>query len=363
MPFANTSASYGLAARTLHWLTALLIFVAFPLGYVANTTPLIDEAAIGRVYTLFSLHKTVGIMALVIGLARLIWSLTQPRPAALPHARWELALAEATHWVLTIALIAVPLSGWLAHSASPGLAPIRWPFGQSLPFVPVGPASAAGFGAIHWVFTKLLAAAILLHIAGALKHALIDRDGTLARMTRGADVKPTSDRKTLAPALVAATIWLIALGLALVLGLVQNLDVVEETREWPLASASITVTDASGTTLGSATTFSFLMMLAPDASRPEKGTLDITIPLDAMEGSGVDQILAAAPFPLLTYSGTISGAPPELICAGALDLVGITQPAEFPVTVDATGATVSGRAPLPGAPDLTLVIDARTLRN
>lgn len=361
MPLANTSTAYGLVARTLHWLTALLIFVAFPLGYIANTTPLTDDASIARVFTLFSLHKTVGIMALLIGVLRLGWALTQPRPAPLPHAGWEHALAETTHWTLTIALIAVPLTGWLAHSASPDLAPIRWPFGQSLPLVPTDAASAAGLGAIHWAFTKVLAVAVLLHVAGALKHALVDRDGTLARMTTGAPSDVVEDRRSRLPALIAAAIWLLALGLALTLSRPE--ESARELREWPLSDADISVTDGTGTVLASASTISLVLMLAPDAPGDNKGTLDMTIPLDALEGPGVDRILAAAPFPLLTYFGTVSGTPPVLTSDGTLDLAGATEPAQFTVTTDATGAAVSGTAPVPGATGLILVIEARTLRN
>ena len=57
-----------------------------------------------------------------------------------------------------------------------GFAPILWPFGQGLPFVPQSETVAQVAGAVHWVFTKVMAAAILLHIAGALKHHFVDRD-------------------------------------------------------------------------------------------------------------------------------------------------------------------------------------------
>lgn len=361
MTLANTTTSYGLIARTLHWLTALLIFVAFPLGYLANSAVISDESSMNRAFALFSLHKTVGIMALLIGLMRLAWTLSQPRPAPLPHTRLESILAETTHWTLTIALIAVPLSGWLAHSASPGLAPIRWPFGQSLPYVPTDPASAAALGAIHWVFTKVLAIAVLLHIAGAMKHAILDRDDTLPRMTKGISAETTAERRSLAPALSAIALWLMAIGLAQLLAPVANQDVVEETREWPLADATISITDSSGTVLATATAFSFLLMLAPDSRRPEKGTLDITIPIDAMEGPGADQVLATSPFPLLTYSGTVSGVPPDLTSDGYLDLAGVSESAQFEVKVDNVGATVTGKTLIPEASGLILVIEAQTL--
>ncbi len=55
-----------------------------------------------------------------------------------------------------------------------GFAPIWWPFGQGLPFVPQSETVAKIAGSAHWWFSKLMIAAILLHVAGALKHHLID---------------------------------------------------------------------------------------------------------------------------------------------------------------------------------------------
>jgi hypothetical protein len=149
----------------------------------------------------------------------------------------------------------------------------------------------------------------------------------------------------------------------MVIGLTRHLDVVEETREWPLADGTITVTDSAGARLADATTFGFLLALAPDAARPEKGTLDLTLPLDAMDGPGLDRVLAAAPFPLLSFYGTVTGAAPDLTATGSLDLAGVTSEATFAVTVTETGARVTGSAPFPGAPDLSLVVDATTLAN
>ena len=50
----------------------------------------------------------------------------------------------------------VPLSGWIGHAATTGFAPIWWPFGQGLPFVPESETVAHLFAGIHEVFTKVL---------------------------------------------------------------------------------------------------------------------------------------------------------------------------------------------------------------
>ena len=88
MATANTARSYGSVERTLHWLTALLILTAIPLGLYASDLPYATGAELARKAQVFSLHKTVGVTAFFVALIRIVWALTQtptrpdpPRPA------------------------------------------------------------------------------------------------------------------------------------------------------------------------------------------------------------------------------------------------------------------------------------------
>ena len=188
MTLTNTEARYGRIARTLHWGMAGLILILLPLGLWAESLPLDTPEAVARKVAAFSWHKTLGVVAFALGVLRILWALVQPHPAPLSPKRSERWLAGLVHGVLYGALLLVPLTGWIHHAATEGFAPILWPFGQGLPLVPKSGALALWAGTAHGLFTKLLAAAVLLHVAGALKHALFDRDGTLARMLRGAAV-------------------------------------------------------------------------------------------------------------------------------------------------------------------------------
>ena len=90
--------------------------------------------------------------------------------------------------MLYASLVLVPLTGWLHHAASEGFAPILWPFGQNLPFVPKSPALVSEVTvrpalAVHY---GLWPGPLVLHIAGALKHHVVDKDSTLRRMLPGA---------------------------------------------------------------------------------------------------------------------------------------------------------------------------------
>ncbi|MGB3316074.1 MAG: cytochrome b/b6 domain-containing protein, partial [Albidovulum sp.] len=119
----------------------------------------------------------------------------------------ETFLAQMTHWCLWIGILALPLTGLLHHSAAPGFAPILWPFGQTLPLVPADEALALMFRRFHEMSGWLLMAALALHVAGTLKHVLIDRDATLGRMITGnAPPAPSGPQPRLGIA-AALSIW------------------------------------------------------------------------------------------------------------------------------------------------------------
>jgi polyisoprenoid-binding protein YceI len=84
--------------------------------------------------------------------------------------------------VLYGSILLMPITGWLHHASLEGFAPIWWPFAQDLPFIPKDPELARFLGAAHEFTAFLLISSLVLHIAGAMKHALIDRDQTLSRM-------------------------------------------------------------------------------------------------------------------------------------------------------------------------------------
>lgn len=220
MPLRNSASGFGSIAKTLHWLTALMILSLIPIGLYANQLAEGSAAEVAHKLWAFSLHKTLGLATFAVALLRILWAMTQPRPAPLSTGRAGQALLAATvHWLLYGALILVPLSGWIAHAATDGGAPVWGLAGQSLPLVPKSSGVALAFANIHWAATKLLALAILLHIAGALKHHFVDRDLTLRRMLPGTvDPDPLSATPPgKAPVIFATAIWcaVITLGLAL----------------------------------------------------------------------------------------------------------------------------------------------------
>ncbi|MDP4990023.1 MAG: cytochrome b/b6 domain-containing protein, partial [Marivita lacus] len=123
MPVANTTAQYGAVAKTFHWLTALGILAVIPLGIIANDLPYDTAEQLADKAWLFSLHKTIGVTLFFVALARILWALSQPKPAPLhPDRKTETLLAEIVHWLLYGSLVLVPLSGWIHHAATEGFA-------------------------------------------------------------------------------------------------------------------------------------------------------------------------------------------------------------------------------------------------
>ena len=181
----NTLHAYGAVARFFHWVIALLILALLLGGFIAARIPRTAES-VELLKTIYSVHKTMGITVLMLAVLRIGWALTQPRPVPLhPERKLETFAAEVVHYGLYVAIILMPLAGWIMHAAEDGFAPILWPFGQGLPFVPKSEHVAKLAGAVHFYAALAIVLALAAHIGGALKHALIDRDETLARMARG----------------------------------------------------------------------------------------------------------------------------------------------------------------------------------
>ena len=223
MQFANTQTRYGAVTKTFHWLTALLILSAIPLGFVANDiahaikNPDIatSDADITRAALLFSLHKTIGVASFFVALGRIAWAMSQPKPGLLNgDKKLESYAAETVHWLLYGSLLLAPLSGWVHHAATTGFAPIWWPFGQSLPFIPKNEALAETLAQAHLLFTWTLVGALVAHIGGALKHHIIDRDATLRRMLPGSTEAQPAARQPghRSAAISALAVWAIMLG-------------------------------------------------------------------------------------------------------------------------------------------------------
>lgn len=361
MATANTATSYGSVARTLHWLTALLILTAIPLGWFANQMPYATGDELAAKAQLFSLHKTVGVAAFAVALIRILWALTQARPEPV-HAnrRLETLTAELVHWALYLSLVIVPLSGWVHHAATDGFAPILWPLGQDLPGVPTSEAVARTAAAMHWLFTKILVVSILLHIAGALKHVFIDRDHTLARMTRGVNApdRATGAAHARGPAVAALAIYVAGAGLAWSMAGAEAPVAEAAPAETPVAATTGNWQVAEGTLgfainqMGSAVQGTFANWTADITFNEEPvdgshGTVTVTIDMASLTlGSITDQAKGPDFFdisnhPTAIFTANILPATEGYVADGTLSLRGVSMPLQLPFAMTIAGDTAT----------------------
>ena len=172
----------GAVAIGLHWLLALAITATFGVGLYMHDLPFSPLRL-----RLFNWHKWAGVTILLLSAARLLWRLAH-RPPELPERvraampGWQRHAHRATNGLLYLLFFAVPLSGW-AYTSAAGF-PVVWFGALPLPdWVPVNKALAdAVLKPLHQTLAFALAALALLHVAAALKHQWIDRDGLFWRI-------------------------------------------------------------------------------------------------------------------------------------------------------------------------------------
>jgi cytochrome b561 len=180
MPPSAANPRYDRVAIALHWIIALLVIAQFAWGWWMQTIPKLPAG--GRADA-FNLHKSVGLTILALMLVRLWWRAGHPPPPLPSMPPWQATLARITHWALYAALLLQPLCGYLGSVFS-GY-PVKY-FGAALPsWAAKNDALKDLLSQVHLALSWVIAAAVLLHVAGALKHVLIDRDRLLARMGIG----------------------------------------------------------------------------------------------------------------------------------------------------------------------------------
>lgn len=168
-------ARYSGVAIAFHWGIALLVLINLFIGFGHELLPAL------RAW--MPAHKSIGISVLVLTVARLAWRIGH-RPPPLPAARpaWEKGAAHATHWALYALLLLIPLSGWMMVSGPGGRRPLDWFGAFPIPYLPVSKAGAGLGGSAHGLLGWAMLALVAIHVAAALRHHFLLRDGLLARM-------------------------------------------------------------------------------------------------------------------------------------------------------------------------------------
>jgi len=186
----NTRERWGSVSIALHWTVALLILlVQVPVGLS------LDAFGPGTTQNvLYFVHKNVGVLILVLAVIRLGWRWSNPvplLPADLPS--WQAALARITHYLLYILLFAMPVSGFLFTATGGYPVPLLGLYDLAR-LVPENKPLSDVMHGVHVTGQWVLYATALLHVAGALQHHFIRRDGVLRRMLSSTVPLPFIDK-------------------------------------------------------------------------------------------------------------------------------------------------------------------------
>lgn len=168
---------YSATAKTLHWLMAAAILSALPIGILLDKVP---EGPIQN--TMYDIHRSLGAVILMLAVIRLSYRLIhgapEEDPTLAPHER---VLSRIVHVGLYVLMIAVPIGGWAATSAYGAPIFVFWLF-QLPPLIPKDEKLAETLFGLHKAGALTMGGLIVLHLAGVVMHAVIKKDGVLARM-------------------------------------------------------------------------------------------------------------------------------------------------------------------------------------
>ena len=165
---------YSNVAIALHWIIAgLMIYMLFW-----------GEDLIRRVQGSYypSIHASIGILILVLSVARLVWRLVNP-PPALPGDAHSLQnrASEWTHWLFYVLLIGIPLTG-MADFANHLVRNPTQADASVFGLFPVPQLNLGPLGSLHGPTTKIMIGLLIIHVLAALKHQFWDKDNLLKRM-------------------------------------------------------------------------------------------------------------------------------------------------------------------------------------
>ena len=171
-----STARYGPVAIMLHWLAVPLLLGGFALGLYMTGLP----SGIHKL-KLYNWHKWAGATFLALSLLRLLWRATHRPPAPVPMPRWQQRAAAGVQGAMMLLFFIVPLLGW-AYSSALGY-PLVWFGVLPLPdWVPLDRELARAIKPWHANAAWALVLLVALHVAAAVHHQWVLRDGLLRRM-------------------------------------------------------------------------------------------------------------------------------------------------------------------------------------
>lgn len=374
---------YTAVAIALHWAIALLIIGMIAVGWIMGDMaggPGSPKTAIIQV------HKSIGITILLLTIARIVWRLMNPPPPEPSMPKWQAMLASSVHILLYVLMIAMPLSGWIMASAEISQHDTRF-FGTVEMYVP-GIASlpaetqkglADTMDTLHSRLAWVIIGLLVLHVAGALKHQLVDKDGLIARMAPGlfgrTEGPPARGRGGLIAFGGAVAVFAIVAGLSLSAppapaGDTSAATTAEETTA-PKSNAPAWTVDYEKSTIKFAAAYmgrpfegAFSGWKAeiqldtdapPNKDTPVDGYIRVAIPMGTVntgepyfdENVTQGDWFDVAKFPEAVFEvtgGVFKDSDTQYEATGVLTLKGLKNPVRLPFTLALDGATATAHA-------------------
>ncbi|MDX2265470.1 MAG: cytochrome b/b6 domain-containing protein [Hyphomicrobiales bacterium] len=331
---------YSALAKLLHWSTAGLVVFMIGLGLYMTR----DDIDLTSKFQAYQLHKSIGVTILALTVIRFIARQATGVPALPPHvAGWERAAAHAAHGGLYALLFAMTLTGWAMVSVAAFAIPttlygvIPWPHIPGL--VDLAPeekkAAEAVFKQTHEILAWSLAGLIGVHVAAALRHGLILKDGVMSRML------PRFLKGSAALA-GAALIGAAMLGEA-------------RAYEWDVARdksrVGFEVSAAGQTVKGSFGNFQAQVRFDPELLANAEVAFAVDIATMKTGAPDVDKTLATAewfdvknhPKAVFRAAGAKRVGDGKYEMNGQLTVKGVTQPAVFPFALDVDGSDATAK--------------------
>ncbi len=176
----NTDLSWGAPAKLLHWAVAALVLAQIALGWAAVSWRLSPTKL-----DLFVWHKSTGMLILVLMVVRVAWRSANVAPSLPADMRsLERRTAHASHLLLYLLLLLMPMTGWIVNSAAN--IPFRMFWLIPIPAIVEPDKATADLAArVHFVLFVVLSLLVAVHIGAALRHHFLKRNEVLVRMLPG----------------------------------------------------------------------------------------------------------------------------------------------------------------------------------
>ncbi|MCL6415020.1 cytochrome b [Aestuariirhabdus sp. Z084] len=178
----DTLNKFSATTLALHWIVGLTMIILLAVGIFMVET---------ETFSLYPWHKSFGVLIILVVVPRVFWRIKNGWPSPVSeYSKVEQLLAKIVHYVLILGTLLMPLSGFLMSSLGGngvevlGLELVaRNPDPEDTSkVIPHNETLGSFFHAAHHWVGYLLVAAVVLHVVGALKHHVIDKDGSLNRM-------------------------------------------------------------------------------------------------------------------------------------------------------------------------------------